>query len=189
MIYGYARVSTVGQDLKAQIQALKKAGAMEIYSEKFTGTTKERPQFSVILSKIQQGDTLIVTKLDRLARKAVDAIMIVRDLFDRGVKVTILNMGTVEDTTMGRLMLTILSAFSEFERDTIVERTQEGKASAKLRPGFKEGRPRTYTEKQLNHAIQLLENHSYNEVASMTGISKSTLIREVRRRKFNETQS
>ena len=80
-------------------------------------------------------------------------------------------------------MLTIFSAFAQFERDMIVERTQEGKAIAKQKDGFTEGRPKSYTEKQMNHAIGLLDSNSYNEVSGITGISKSTLIREVRKRK------
>lgn len=183
MIYGYARVSTVGQDLEAQIQQLEAAGAERIYSEKFTGTTKERPEFKRLLDKLQSGDTLITAKLDRFARSTIDALTIIQELFDRGVRINVLNMGIVEDTTNGRLMLTIFSAFAQFERDMIVERTQEGKAIARQKDGFKEGRPKSYTEKQLNHAIELLNTNSYNEVAAITGISKSTLIREVRRRK------
>ncbi|XEC93389.1 recombinase family protein [Paenibacillus tarimensis] len=183
MIYAYARVSTVIQDLEAQIQQLEANGAQRIHSEKFTGTKKDRPEFTRLLGELKAGDTLMVTKLDRFARSTVDALTTIQELFDRGVRINVLNMGIIEDTTNGRLMLTIFSAFAQFERDMIVERTQEGKAAAKLKPGFREGRPKTYTEKQLLHAIGLLESNSYNEVAAMTGISKSTLIREVRRRK------
>lgn len=86
-------------------------------------------------------------------------------------------MGVIEDTVTGRLILTIFSGFAEFECDMIVERTQEGKAIAKQKEGFKEGRPKAYTKKQLDHAIDLLSNHLYNEVVS------TTLIREVRGRK------
>ena len=89
-------------------------------------------------------------------------------------------MGLVEDTPTGRLILSVMLAFAEFERDMIVERTQEGKAIAKQKPDFKEGRPKKYGKKQIEHALQLLENNSYKQVESMTGISKSTLIRAVR---------
>lgn len=187
MKYGYARVSTVGQDLEAQITQLKEAGADIVYSEKYTGTRKDRPEFTRLLDVLQAGDTLIVTKLDRFARSTIDAITTVKDLFARGVKIHVLNMGVIEDTVTGRLILTIFSGFAEFERDMIVERTQEGKAIAKQREGFTEGRPRAYTSKQMDHAISLLDTHSYNEVVAMTGISKSTLIREVRRRKAEST--
>lgn len=185
MKYGYARVSTVGQDLEAQIQALENEGCDFIFSEKFTGTKTDRPEFQKLLSKLQQGDTLVVTKLDRFARTTVDGIQTVKGLFEKGVKVHILNMGLVEDTPTGRLIFNIMSAFAEFERDMIVERTQEGKAIAKQRDDFREGRPNKYNKKQIEHALQLLENHSYKEVEALTGISKSTLIRAKRKQKVN----
>lgn len=187
MIYGYARVSTIGQDLEAQIQQLKANGAQKIYSEKFSGTTKERPEFSQLLNELQSGDTLIITKLDRFARSTIDALTTVEDLFNRGVRIHVLNMGIIEDTVNGRLTLTIFSAFAQFERDMIVERTQEGKAIAKQKEGYTEGRPKLYTEKQLNHAVSLLDSNSYKEVSDITGISKSTLIREVNRHKAKKT--
>lgn len=177
MKYGYARVSTVQQDLEAQMQTLKGEGCEVIYSEKFTGTKANRPQFQELLSKLEKGDTLVVTKLDRFARSALDAIKIIRELFDKGIRVNILNMGIVDGSPQGKLMLTIMSGFAEFERDMIVERTQEGKAIAKQRDDFKEGRPNKYNKKQMEHALSLLETHSYKQVEHMTGISKSTLIR------------
>ena len=182
MKYGYARVSTTGQDLEAQIQALKKEGCEKIYKEKFTGTKKERPEFQKLLKELKKGDTLVVTKLDRFARSASEGMEIIKGLFDRGVNVHVLNMGLIEDTPTGRLILNIMLAFAEFERDMIVERTQEGKAIAKQRPDFREGRPRKYTRKQIEHAIQLKEKYTYREVEEMTGISKSTLIRARRER-------
>lgn len=183
MKYGYARVSTVHQDLEGQLQTLENEGCQKIYSEKFTGTKKDRPQFQELLSKLETGDTLVVTKLDRFARSAVDAIQIIRNLFEKGVKVHVLNMGLVENTPTGRLILTIMSGFAEFERDMIVERTQEGKAIAKQKEDFREGRPNVYSKKQIEHALQLLENNSYKQVEAMMGISKSTLIRAKRKKK------
>jgi len=181
MKYGYARVSTLGQDLEAQIQALKGEGCEKIYSEKFTGTKVDRPQFQELLSILREGDTLVVTKLDRFARSASDAIQIVRELFDRGVRVHILNMGLIENTPTGKLIFTIMSGFAEFERDMIVERTQEGKAIAKQRKDFKDGRPYKFTKKQIKHALELLSSMSYKQVEEKTGISKSTLIRAKKR--------
>lgn len=175
--YGYARVSTKGQDLTAQIEALKAEGCEDIFHEKFTGTTKERPEFESLLSTLKEGDTLVVTKLDRFARSAIDALSTIEELFERGVKVHILNMGLVENTPTGRLIFTIMSGFARFERDLIVERTQEGKEIAKQSPDFREGRPKKFTHKQIEHALSLLERHSYTQVEAMTGISKSTLIR------------
>ena len=177
MKYGYARVSTMNQDLQVQLDKLKEEGCEVIYSEKFTGTKTDRPEFKKLLNKLKSGDTLVVTKLDRFARTASAGTELVKDLLQRGVKVHVLNMGLVEDTPTGRLILNIMSSFAEFERDMIVERTQEGKALAKQNPDFKEGRPNKYTTTQINHAMKLLETNSYTQVADMTGISKSTLTR------------
>lgn len=176
-IYGYARVSGTSQDLSEQITKLEANGCHHIYSEKFTGTKKERPQFQKVLSLLQEGDTLMVTKLDRFARSAVDAISLIQQLLKDGVRVHILNMGIVEDSNTGRLLLTILSGFAEFERDMIVERLAEGKAIAKQKPDFKEGRPNKFSSKKMSHAMELLNDHSYTEVERMTGISKATLVR------------
>ena len=183
MIYGYARVSTAGQSkdgnsLEDQTRALQACGCHEIVTEAFSGKSMDRPQFSMLFQKLQEGDTLVVTKLDRFARTAIDGVSAVRELFNRGVRVHILNMGLVENTLTGNLILTVMLAFAEYERGMIVERTQTGKAVAKLDPNFREGRPRKYTKCQLHHAIELLDSgKSYRQVESMTGISKSTLIR------------
>lgn len=189
MKYGYARVSTKGQatngnSLEEQVKKLQDEGCIKIYQESFTGTKTDRPKFSELLSLLKEGDTLVVTKLDRFARSTVDGIQTVKELFNKGVKVHILNMGLVEDTPTGRLIFNIMSAFAEFERDMIVERTQEGKAIAKLREDFREGRPNVYSKKQIAHALELLKSRSYKQVEELTGISKSTLIRS--KRKFLE---
>lgn len=183
MIYGYAKVSTAGQDLEAQKQQLEAAGCEEIYNEKFTGTTKDRPQFKAVLNALEAGDKLIVTKLDRFARSAEDAIHIIKELHTKGVSVHILNMGLVDNTPTGKLMLTILAGFAEFERDMIVERLSEGKAIAKQNADYKEGRPAKYTKQQLDHAMKLLTSNSFKQVETLTGISMSTLKRESRKRK------
>ncbi len=183
MRYGYARVSTAGQSLDAQIESLQNEDCEVIYSEKFTGTKTDRPEFSRLLSELSSGDTLVVTKLDRLARNTREGIEIIEGLFDKGVKVHVLNVGLLENTTMGRFFLQTLLAVAEMERNIIVERTQEGKAMAKQREGFREGRPRKHSKEQIEHALQLLESHSYTEVERMTGISKATLVRRNRERK------
>lgn len=146
MIYGYARVSTKGQDmygngLQEQTAKLLEAGCEEIYSDRFTGTTINRPKFSKLLSILKEGDTLVVTKLDRFARTATDGANTVRELVDRGVVVNVLNMGKADNSPVGKMVLTILFSFSEFERDLIVERTTSGKEVAKAKdPNWREGR-------------------------------------------------
>jgi DNA invertase Pin-like site-specific DNA recombinase len=177
MKYGYARVSTIAQDLTVQIEELKKEGCEVIFKEKFTGTNTDRPQFMKLLKELQEGDTLVVTKLDRLARNTKEGIEVIENLFIRGIKVHVLNVGLLENTTMGRFFLTTLLAVAEMERNLIVERTQEGKALAKQRNDFREGRPRKHTKQQVQHALKLLEKHTYKEVEAMTGITKRTLIR------------
>lgn len=193
MIYGYARVSTKGQakdgnSLESQIELLKDNGAEEIYSDSFTGTKTDRPQFNELLEKLQKGDTLIVTKLDRFARSMTQGSELVNSLIERGIKVNILNIGVMDNTPASKLIRNIFFSFAEFERDMIVERTQEGKAIAKTKEGFKEGRPKKYTVKQLDNALSMLTvnggDRSYNEVAELLGISKSTLIRENNKRKL-----
>ena len=177
MKYGYARVSTRHQDLDGQLRLLEEERCDKIYSEKITGTKSERPAFQRLLQDIESGDTLVVTKLDRFARSTQDALNTIKFLFEKGVRINVLNLGIIENTSTGRLIFTIFSAFADFERDLIVERTQEGKEIAKLRPGFKEGRPKKFSQQQIELAMKLLESQSYTEVEKMTGISKSTLVR------------
>lgn len=183
MIFGYARVSTWGQDLESQIIALKKEGCEKIYTEKFTGTKIERKEFQQLLEELSEGDTLVVTKLDRFARSTVQGLETVQRLFNQGIKVNILNMGMIENTPTGRLTFTIFSAFAEFERDMIVEHTQEGKALAKFNPNFKEGRPKKYTRDQLDLAMELLKEDTTKNVSKKTGISVATLYREKQHRR------
>ena len=187
MIYGYARVSTTnqgkdGNSLEDQTKALQTYGCQEIVTETFSGKSMERPQFSALFQKLQPGDTLVVTKLDRFARTAIDGVSAVRELFERRVRVHILNMGLVENTLTGNLILTVMLAFAEYERGMIVERTQAGKVVARQDPNFREGRPKKYLPSQINHALELLQSgKTYRQIEAMTGISKSTLIRARKR--------
>lgn len=186
MVFGYGRVSTInqgknGNSLQEQENRLREAGAQEIVLDVFTGTKIDRPEFAKLLSRLQSGDKLIVTKLDRFARTAVEGGAIVKELHERGVTIQILNMGIADNTPMGRLMVNMLLAFAEFERDMIVERTQAGKAVAREKGIRVDGRPKKYSPQQMAHALQLLaDGNSYTQVEAMTGISKSTLIRERR---------
>ena len=183
MIYGYARVSTAaqcrdGNSLEDQVAALEKYGCQEIVKEAFTGKTMERPKFLRLLEVLQEGDTLVVCKLDRFARTAIEGVQTVRELFERRVRVHILNMGLIENTLTGNLILTVMLAFAEYERGMIVERTQTGKAVARLDPNYREGRPKKYMPTQIHHALELLESgKTYRQVEALTGISKSTLVR------------
>lgn len=178
MIYGYARVSTSGQakngnSLEAQERELYAHGCEEIVKEAYTGTKIERPQFDALLERMQNGDTLVVTKLDRFARTAVDGVQKVESLLQRGIKVHVLNMGLIEDTPMGRLILTTMLAFAQFERDMIVERTQTGKEVARKRPDYREGRPKVEPEnfKKYKKAVSAGEM-TVSQAAQELGISR-----------------
>lgn len=183
MIKGYCRVSTKGQlegnGLEAQEkEILDKYSNAEIVKEAFTGTKTDRPMFNKLIEELQEGDTLVVTKLDRLARNTVEGIQIIEKLFAKGVSVHVLNVGLLENTTMGKFFLTTLLAVAEMERNIIIERTQAGKEIAKQDPNFKEGRPKVHKDSQKAHALELLySGKTYKQVEALTGISKSTLIR------------
>lgn len=189
MVYGYARVSTIGQSrdgnsLEEQTVALSEYGCQEIVTEAFTGKTVERPAFTELLHKLQSGDTLVVTKLDRFARSTIEGVQTVQELFARDIKVHILNIGLIENTLTGNLILTVFLAFAEFERGMILERTQNGKALARMQPDYQEGRPPKYKPAQISHALELLDSGmTYRRVGELTGISKSTLIRARRKQK------
>ena len=149
MRYGYGRVSSTtryaggedGNSLEAQEAKLRDAGCGEIVLEAYTGTKMERPKFTKLLNKLKTGDTLVVCKLDRFARTATDGVNLIKELLAKGISVHVLNMGLVEDTPTGRLTLTIMMAFAEYERDMIIERLNDGKEEAKRKnPDYREGR-------------------------------------------------
>lgn len=182
MKYGYIRVSTRGQafegnSLEAQREALQAAGAEKLFEDIMTGRVVDRPAFDEMLETVQHGDEIIVTKLDRFARSVGQASELITKLIDDGVIVNVLNVGKLDNSSTGTLMRNMLLSFAQFERDLIVERTQEGKAIARQKPGYYEGRPPKFSKQQIEHALELLEDHSYSQVEKMTGISKSTLVR------------
>lgn len=188
MKFGYIRVSTRkqardGNSLEAQREALTAAGAEKIYTDTFTGTRMERPEWDRLRAQLRRGDVLIVTRLDRLARSVSQASGLITEMIDEGITINVLNLGVLSNDSVNTLLRNVLLSFAQFERDMIVQRTQEGKAVARATdPDFREGRPPKFDAEQLDHAMELLENHSYTQTAKLTGISKSTLIRERKRR-------
>lgn len=186
-IYGYARVSSRkqlhGNSLEDQTTTLTANGATTITTEQYTGKTTSRPKLQKLLDSLQPGDTLMVTKLDRLARNVSEGIDLIRALFKKDVKVHVLNIGLLENTSMGNFFITTLLAVAELERNMIIERTQAGKEVARTKAGFREGRP-PLPRKKIQLAVSLLNNHSYREVEAMTGISKATLVRYRRKSKL-----
>ena len=184
MIYGYARVSTRiqakhGTSAEDQTAQLKASGCDSIVTEQYTGTTTQRPRLQQLLNQLKQGDTLTVTKLDRLARTATDGSKLISELLEKGVSVHVLNMGLIDNTATGKLISTILLAFAEFERDLIIERTQAGRAIARTRNGYREGRPPIPTAQKEHAAKLILEGATYKEATEKTGLSRSTISRSV----------
>lgn len=181
MIYGYARVSTRGQQkngnsLEDQKKQLQENGCQIVIEEQYTGSTVDRPKFDKIISALKPGDILIVTKLDRFARNVEEGIKVIRGLFDKNIKVHVLNIGLLENSPMGNFFIATLFAVAELERSMIVERMQAGKAIAKTKFGYREGRP-SIAKERIETALALLKHNSYTQVEKMTGISKSTLAR------------
>lgn len=195
MIYGYARVSSKsqleGNGLLVQVgEIVSHYSNVTIYEEQYTGTKVfDRPILAELISKLEAGDTLVATKLDRIARNTVEGIKIIEELFEKGVAVHILNIGLLENTTMGRFFLTVLLAVAEMERNTIMERTREGKEIAKQKEGYREGRKKIYSKEQLDYALLMLSvnggNYSYSKVSSLLNISKSTLVRAQKEKRDN----
>ena len=188
VIYGYARVSTKGQardgnSLEAQTKELLSNGASEVISDAYTGSVMDRPELDRLLKRLKKGDTLMVTKLDRIARSLTQGIELINGLIERGIRVHVLNMGVMDNSPTGQLIRNVMLAFAEFERNMIMQRTREGKQIARTKEGYREGRPKKYGRQQMDHAMQLLQDHSYSQVSEMTGISTATLAREKARRR------
>lgn len=184
--YGYARVSTKNQlnheTYLNQFEKLKNEGISEenIYFDNYSGkSAKDRENLNKLLDLVVDGDTVVTTKLDRLARNASDALEIAEQLNKKGVKLHILNMGLIDNSPIGKLMFTVFSAFSEFERDLIVERMQEGKEyKRKHDPDFRDGRKSKLNTKQLDiiykhFADGILTNE---EIANMFNVSRRTIM-------------
>ena len=151
MIYGYARVSTKrqakdGNSLEAQEKLLKDNGATKIYYDAFTGTKVDRPELNKLVGMLQEGDVLIVSKLDRLGRSLSKTSELITELIEKGVTINILNLGVLSNSSVNTLMRNVLLAFAQFERDMIVERTTEGKEICReTKPDWKEGRKQIET--------------------------------------------
>lgn len=175
MIVGYARVSTTDQDLAVQIAALTAQGCEKIFSEKRSGTNTQRDQLSAAMDFVREGDTLLVTRLDRFARSSVDLHNLVRDLSNKGVGFRCTEQGGVDTTTSsGKLMLSMLGAVAEFETEIRKERQLEGIAAAKAKGVYK-GRQRSTDPEAIRK--MLAEGRGPGEVARTLGISRMTVHR------------
>ena len=177
---GYARVSTQDQNLERQIDALNAYGIDRLYQEKMTGTRQHRPELDAMLSRLEEGDTVVVESLSRLGRSTKDLLTLI-DLFEsKKVKLVSLKENIDTSTSTGRLLITVLSALSQFERDVIVERTNEGLAAARAR-GRKGGRPKV-ADTKIRQALKLYDTKQYSlkEIENLTGVKPSTLYRRLK---------
>lgn len=194
MIYGYCRVSSKSQidnnSLEQQKnEILNKYPHAVIYCEQHTATKVDRPVFNEVRQKLEKGDTLAVTKLDRLARNTREGLEVLQELYDEEIIVDIFNVGEVNHKKpVGKLMLTLLLAIAEMERSLMLERTQAGKEMAKMNnPNYREGRPRKYNPEKIEQAIKFIEQgNSYSQAEKIYGISRATLHRK---KKEKESQN
>jgi DNA invertase Pin-like site-specific DNA recombinase len=176
--YGYARVSTDGQTLAAQDADLHTAGCAKVYAEKISGARANRPQLAKVLKRLERGDVLVVTRLDRLARSTRDLLNILDAIGRAGASFKSLGDAWADTTTPhGRLMLTVLGGLAEFERELILARTGDGRARAKAKC-VKFGRPAKLTAHQRQEALQRLqEGASQADVARSYAVSQATISR------------
>lgn len=189
MKIGYARVSTSGQTLDQQHEALTEAGCEKIYSEKQSGTsTTKRDELQRCLDVLRAGDTLVITKIDRLARSVIDLSNIVNDLDKRGISIQFLNDGLQfqagNKQSISTLTLNILSSFAQFERDLIVERTTAGRKRAQAQ-GKHIGRT-AQPEQAIRKALKLYKERESNgmsvgDISKVTGVPRSTIYAELKK--------
>jgi len=179
---GYARVSTVGQTLDAQLDQLRAAGCTTVYQEKASGVRADRRELGKMLKRLAAGDVVTVTRIDRLARSTFDLFGIVKRIVDAGAQFRSLAEPWADtSTSTGRLMLAILGGLADVERDLIYTRTAEGRSRAKAR-GQHMGRPPSLTPEQQAEARARRENGAtLAELAASYNVGKSTIERATRR--------
>jgi len=178
MIIGYGRVSTDGQTLDAQIACLKAAGAEKIFAEKISGVVTDRRELAKAIASLNPGDLLIVTKLDRLARSMRDLLNVLATVTDKGAGFKVLDNPALDTTSAhGKLLLNILGAMAEFERELIKSRTSEGRQRAKLR-GVKFGRKPKLTLHQIKEALARKQTgEALADIGRSYNVSHSTISR------------
>ncbi|TCZ73828.1 recombinase family protein [Flaviaesturariibacter aridisoli] len=181
MLIGYARVSTQDQVHHLQTDALTAAGCEKIFTDKVSGTVAERPGLSKVKEQLRKGDTLVIWRLDRLARSLQDLITWMKYLEGEGIALKSLQENIDTSTATGKLVFHIFGALSEFERSLVVERTRHGLAAARAR-GRVGGRPKALDKDKRQLAVNLYneKKHSVEKVCQLVGISKPTLYKIVR---------
>jgi len=183
MKLGYARVSTLDQSLDRQIDSLNAQGCERIYQEKITGTKTHRPELDRMMETLRSGDILVVDSFSRLSRSTKDLLEMVDRLQKMNVSLISLKENLDTTTATGKLMLTMMSALSQFERDIIAERTAEGLRAARAR-GRLGGRPKANT-KAIEQALKMYDSQKFTirEIADSTKLSTATINRRVAERK------
>ena len=179
--YGYSRVSTSKQHTASQIELLKGAGCEETFVEVQSGATRNRPELDRLLSRLRQGDTILVVKLDRLSRSLQDLLSIAKEIEETGAHLRSLQDPLIDTTSPnGKLIFCIFGVLAEYERDIIRVRTLEGLAAARAR-GQRLGRQEALNQKQKDKVIELRSSgQSLREIAQIFGVSKTTIQRYVR---------
>jgi len=177
-LVGYARTSTADQKagLEAQLRDLKAVGCTKVFSEELSSVAARRPQLEALLDWIREGDTLVVTKLDRLARSVPDLVAIMAALNGKGASLRILTMNLDTDTPTGKLMVNLLASIAEFERELMLERQREGIAKAKAE-GKYQGRQPTARRKAAEVLRLRAEGMSANDIGDQVGISRASVFR------------
>ena len=175
-VFGYARVSTDGQSLASQDAQLRAAGCAKVYAEKVSGAKTDRPELAKVLRRLEAGDVLVVTRLDRLARSTRDLLNILDAIGKSGAGFKSLGDVWADTTTPhGRLMLTVLGGLAEFERELIRARTSDGRERAKAR-GVHMGRPSALNRDQRREALARREaGEALTDIARTFGVSHTTI--------------
>ena len=183
-LFGYARVSTSQQSLDIQLKALKSAGVKpsRIFSDKASGSNNERKGLELLQMKVEEGDVLLVKKLDRLGRDTAEMISIIKLFDEMGVAIKFLDDGISTEGEMGKMVVTILSAVAQADRHRILERTNEGRIEAKLK-GIKFGRKRTVDRKRLNDLYT--QGVGATDIARQMGIARSTVYKVLNETEFD----
>jgi len=184
MIIGYARISTEQQSLNRQIDRLQEAHCERIFSDKESGTNKDRPELTMMMNTIREGDIIIVCELSRLSRKVKDIFSIVEKIHELGADIKSLKEEWLDTTTpMGKLIFTFVAGISQFERDMIHERTLEGLEAARKR-GRLGGRP-SIPHKDVEIALKMYDSKDFSiaEIEERTGVKRPTLYLYLKRRK------
>lgn len=180
MIYGYARVSTLDQNLDRQKDALRAYGVDRLFCEKVSGAKKSRPELDKMLAVLESGDSVVIESLSRLGRSVKNLSELMETFNEKGIRLISLKESVDTTSATGRLLFTIISSLAAFERETLIERTNEGLASARAR-GKLGGRPKT-NEAALKKAVALYRTGEYSlaDIWELTGVSKSTLYRALK---------